>query len=55
MKNLKVRMSLFEQEEKYIAEEIERVNLQNGLMEKDKKELEFHKNQLEGQKQMVDR
>ena len=42
-KNLKVRISLFEQEEKYMGEEIERIGVQNKLMERDKQELSFHR------------
>lgn len=53
-KNLKVRISLFEQEEKYIGEELERVSVQNKLMERDKKELTYHKEQLVSQKKIVD-
>ena len=50
VKDLKVRMSLFEQEERYMAEEIQRITLQNKLMARDKKELAYHKEQLESRK-----
>ena len=49
-----MRISLFEQEEKYIGEELERVSVQNKLMERDKKELTYHKEQLVSQKKIVD-
>lgn len=47
IKDLKVKMSLFEQEEKYMLEELDRIAAQNKLMDKDSKELAYHRDQLE--------
>lgn len=42
-KDFKVRMSMCDQEEKYMGEELERIGAQNKLMEQDKKELTRHR------------
>ena len=46
---------MLDQEENYIKEELERIGIQNNLMEKDQKELQYHKQQLDNQKQMIDK
>ena len=42
-KDFKVKMSMFEHEEKYMAEELEKITAQNRLMEIDKIELTRHR------------
>ena len=47
MKKLRVQMSLLDQEENYIQEEIDRITNQNNLMEKDKEELTNFRDKLQ--------
>lgn len=48
-------MSISEHEEKYMADQLEKITAQNMLMEKDKVELTRHRDQMLIKKNEVDR